>query len=215
VVVLRAGEVVADQSAAALGHAAVVELMIGSRDPTLAAELEPPGSAAGGAVASSGYVCRLNEVTLRRPNGSLAVEGLNADLRAGEILGIAGVDGNGQSELVRCLAGVDSPDRGTIEVLGSPSSKAHRLTADRLRRAGLAHIPEDRRRAAIIERLDLADNFLLGNTDSARFWRRGMVRYRPLIAEVKRWIAAFDIRTKGPRQRIGAVGNDSWCRGHR
>ena len=205
VVVLRAGAVVADEPAATLSHAAIVELMIGSRDPTLAAELERPVGDIEVASAAGDEVGRLVEVTLRRPNGSLAVEGLNAALRASEILAVAGVDGNGQAELVRCLAGVDSPASGSVEVLGLQPSGSHRLTADRVRQAGLAHIPDDRRHNAIIERLDLADNFLLGNTHDARFWRRGMVRYRPLVDEVKRWIAAFDIRTTGPRQRMAAL----------
>jgi ABC-type uncharacterized transport system ATPase subunit len=135
----------------------------------------------------------------------VAVAGLNAALSHGEILAIAGVDGNGQAELVRCLTGAETPAEGSVEMLGLGSVHAHGVTVDSLRLAGLAHIPADRRRAGIVERLDLADNFLLGNTHDQRFWRWGIVRYRPLVETVQHWINAFDIRTVGPRQRIGAL----------
>lgn len=202
VVVLRAGTVVADAPARDVTPARIIELMIGSRDLDLAAEIVglDPETMSGDAVGEE--VCRMEDVVLRRPNGSTAVAGLAASLRAGEILAIAGVEGNGQAELVRAIAGVDPPAAGMLQVLGLTDSQ---LSVVHARAAGLAHIPEDRRRAAIVEDLDVADNFLLGNTHDTRFWRYGLVRYGPLVEEVKRWIAVFGIRTTGPRQRVGAL----------
>jgi simple sugar transport system ATP-binding protein len=205
VVILRGGEVVGQGPASSFDHAAIVELMVGSRDPKLAAEVEGEATIATDVPASGSEVFRMRDLTLRRPDGSVAVAGLNAALSHGEILAIAGVDGNGQAELVRCLTGAETPAEGSVEVLGLGSVHAHGVSVDSLRLAGLAHIPADRRRAGIVERLDLADNFLLGNTHDQRFWRWGIVRYRPLVETVQHWIKAFDIRTVGPRQRIGAL----------
>ena len=201
-VVLRNGEVVADASAADLTPDDVVLHMVGGGDRDRAraivageAALRPPASSA------TDVVCRLSDVTLRRSNGSVAVAGLSLDLQGGEIVAIAGVDGNGQSELMRVLAGMDVPHGGRIDCLGQDSTGSA-WTAAHLRRAGVAHIPEDRRRSGIVGEMSLARNYLLRHSERQALVRHGLVRDGALQRLVRDRLAMFDVRTRGADERI-------------
>ena len=147
---------------------------------------------------------RLRDVGLRRANGSQAVSGLGFELRGGEILAVAGVDGNGQAELAAAMAGLDRPAEGEIEMGGLVSSG--RDWAPRaLRRAGLAHIPEDRRRHGILAGRPLTDNLLLSRFVRAGAGAAGLIDHRRAEAATRAAIAGYDIRTTGPGQPIGRL----------
>ena len=201
-VVLRNGEVVADAPAAGLTPDDVVLHMVGSGDRDQARAIVT-GEATLRSSSASGTeaVCRLADVTLRRSNGSIAVSGLSLDLHGGEIVAIAGVDGNGQSELMRVLAGMDVPHGGRIECLGRDSAGSA-WTAAHLRRAGVAHVPEDRRRSGIVGEMSLARNYLLRHSDRRTLVRHGMVRNSALQRLVRERLALFDVRTRGADERI-------------
>ncbi len=141
------------------------------------------------------------DVTLRRGNGSVAVAGLSLDLHGGEIVAIAGVDGNGQSELMRVLAGIDVPHDGRIACLGQESAGSG-WTAAHLRRAGVAHVPEDRRRSGIVGEMSLARNYLLRHSERQSLVRHGLVRDGALQRLVKERLALFDVRARGADERI-------------
>ncbi|MBT9386015.1 ATP-binding cassette domain-containing protein [Pseudooceanicola sp. CBS1P-1] len=100
----------------------------------------------------------IENLSVRRGDGSAAVEGLSLSLRAGEILGIAGVGGNGQPELVDCLSGLSPAVAGTVRLAGQEATRA---PVRRRRRAGLAVIPADRSDSALIGGLPLAQNLAL------------------------------------------------------
>jgi ABC-type uncharacterized transport system ATPase subunit len=146
-------------------------------------------------------VCSMSDVALRRANGSVAVTGLSLDLHGGEIVAIAGVDGNGQSELMRVLAGIDAPHGGTIECLGQRSLDSG-WTAAHLRRAGVAHVPEDRRRSGIVGEMSLARNYLLRHSERPSLIRCGLVRDGVLQRLVRERLALFDVRARGADERI-------------
>ncbi len=144
----------------------------------------------------------VRNLKLRRTNGSQAVQGLGFDIRAGEIMALAGIDGNGQSELVQCLAGLNLPVDGTAEICGCRSD-GH-WTPRLLRNAGVAHVPDDRRRYGIISDLSLSANMMLSHFFSPRYGRTVLDRARARD-DTRRAIDEYDIRTTGPDQPIGRL----------
>jgi simple sugar transport system ATP-binding protein len=92
-------------------------------------------------------------------DGSRRLDGISFTVRAGEIVGIAGVEGNGQAELVEALAGLAVPAAGAIELAGEDVT---RLSARRRRDRGVAHVPEDRHRRGLLLDFDLDENCILG-----------------------------------------------------
>jgi ABC-type uncharacterized transport system ATPase subunit len=211
--VMHRGRLVADRPVAEVTPDELVSLMI-SGTPDSAAPAALKRTATGeipvtakrlGATAPAATLMSVTDVTLRRPNGSLAVEGVRFDLRAGEILSVAGVDGNGQAELVRCMAGLDRPFAGDISMEALTSSDVGLWTPGQLRKLGVVHIPDDRRRHAIASDLGLVDNFLLSHLPIGRYLRRGLVDRLQARADTEDAIAEFSIRTTGPDQAIGRL----------
>jgi general nucleoside transport system ATP-binding protein len=153
VTVMRDGQVVGEMRTAATSAAELARLMVG-RDILLTVEKSPaqPGKIVL-QVEGLGVGTRLRD--------------LNFEIRSGEIVGIAGVEGNGQTELVEILAGLLRPDAGTISF---EEKEIQRLGARQRREIGIAHIPEDRHRRGIVLDFDLADNSILGT------------HYRPPVA---------------------------------
>jgi simple sugar transport system ATP-binding protein len=131
-----------------------------------------------------------------------ALHGVSFDVHAGEILGIAGVEGNGQSELVEALTGMRKITRGKItitEVKNGVAGETFDLTtldARDERRLGLAHIPEDRRGSGLVLNSSIEDNMILGRQRWPQFsWRRFVLLLRNIARWAKRLITEFDVRT--------------------
>lgn len=205
-VILREGAVAANLAVKGLMPDTIVRHMVGANSDTGGeiatwTESSAPDGAVGDARPAGSVVCRVRNVTICRPNGSVAVAGLSLDLHASEIVAIAGVDGNGQSEFVRCLAGMQRPVGGEIECLGLNSAKGD-WTPARLRRMGVSHIPEDRRRSGIVADMSLAKNYLLSHLDRPDFSRFGLLRNRYLARVVTDRIARYKIRARGSGERM-------------
>jgi simple sugar transport system ATP-binding protein len=126
---------------------------------------------------------------------------IDLELRAGEIVGVAGVAGNGQSELLEALAGL-APAEGALLFDGSPVPLRDR--ARTLRRLGLAHIPEDRQRMGLVAGFEAWETAILGYQREASHARRGFLRIQAARDETRRRMAAFDIRPPEPRLRSAA-----------
>jgi len=123
-------------------------------------------------------------------------------VHAGEILGLAGVQGNGQTELVEALTGLRRAVAGTIALRGADVTRA---TPRQLARRGVAHIPEDRHRHGMVESATIADNLVL-TTYHRRPFARGMVRRTAAIAaHAARLMRAFDVRAASPATRAGSL----------
>ena len=132
-----------------------------------------------------------------RANDSRGLPKLNDvsfDVRAGEIVGIAGVAGNGQEELVDVMAGLRKLDGGSITIDGEEIS--HMSPRQRMY-AGLGHIPQDRQRRGLVMNFSLVDNFLLGFEDLKPFARGPMIDYREAEKFALKLIKTFDVRTPG------------------
>jgi len=124
------------------------------------------------------------------------VRGVSFDVRSGEIVAIAGVDGNGQTELIEAITGLRPAHGGTIAVGGKPVDG--RLTARRMLDAGVGHIPEDRQRRGLVLEFNLAENLALRDYDTPPDSSHGWLFPKRLVERAKRLIREFDVRGGGP-----------------
>ena len=131
-----------------------------------------------------------------------AVQGLNLEVRAGEILGIAAIEGNGQSELLEAITGM-RPYAGKVlinekDIIG--------LDPGEIRRLGLAHVPEDRLATGIDKEADISDNLLVGRHRESRFTAWGIHLLRRKVREYAQEIYdRFDIRSSGLDTKVGSL----------
>jgi simple sugar transport system ATP-binding protein len=183
VTVLRRGATVLTGSAAAQRPAALAAVMLGGAPPP-----DADASAADTAPRVAGPVlARALELQVEREGGGLAVRGVSLELHAGEIVGIAAVEGNGQRELLRAVAGVLRPVSGVLDVA-----------------APVAFIPEDRTTEGLIGELSLTENVVLAPRD-APWLRGGRIDWRAAEQETAELIARRGIRAAGPRARAATL----------
>ena len=220
VTVMRAGETVGRVATRDASPSAIAKMMVG-RDVALAgtaaAELglqtsmgsdsiEPrsfPGektSDQSNLTPLSHAVLSVQDLNIPSGRGEHAVRGVSFDVAPGEIFGIAGVEGNGQSELIEAIAGLRAASSGTIR-LGerdiTPFSV--RMRGD----AGLSHIPEDRHRRGLILDYSLADNFILGQQH--HFTRRGVLDRDAIARHGAEQVKTYDVRPPDATLPAGAL----------
>jgi general nucleoside transport system ATP-binding protein len=186
VTVMRAGRTVASGlDAATLDVPELARLMVGE-------SLAPPAIRPH---ASGAVVLHVEDLHVRRPDGSRAVNGLSLAVHAGEIYGLAGVGGNGQTELAEAIAGVVAADAGRLRL--ADADMARRSPAAR-RRLGLRMIPADRHRRALAADLDIAENFALTGLAGGRYGPALWASRRAMRQAAARAITAFDVRGAAP-----------------
>lgn len=178
VTVMRDGKVVGERATAMTSAAELARLMVG-REVLLRVEKTP--------AQPKQVVLSVKQLSL--PPG---LNEVSFEVRAGEIVGIAGVEGNGQTELIEVLAGLQRATSGNIELAGQEVS---RVSARKLKELGIAHIPEDRHRRGLLLESDLADNSILGTHYRAPATMALGLLDRPAItAKAERLIRDFDVR---------------------
>ena len=134
--------------------------------------------------------------------GLEAVRGISFDVRAGEIVGIAGVDGNGQSELIDAITGLRRPKAGRIVVAGEDITReSPREALD----AGVGHIPEDRQLRGLVLDFTLAENIALHDYREEPDSKYGWLFPKRLIVRARALLKEFDVRGGGPATRAGAL----------
>jgi simple sugar transport system ATP-binding protein len=131
-------------------------------------------------------------LVVRDDRGLASVDGLDLDVRAGEILGLAGVQGNGQRELVEALAGMRRPVAGSIRIGDVDTTHASPREVSEL---GVGHVPEDRNKHGVIGPFSVADNLVLGSYFRPPFARRLVRNDRAIRSHAIDLIERFDIRT--------------------
>jgi len=193
ITVMRAGSVTATlANDGSLDNRRLAELMCGR-------DLSPPAKSR----SEPGRVLlRLGDVHAPGAGGSSGLAGVTLDLRAGEILGVAGVSGNGQLELAEIMGGVRRATHGRLEVGGAPVA---RPTPRRMRALGVASIPEDRLGAGLLGALPLSDSMVLPRYRERPFSRFGLLRLRAVRAFVEAQMARYSIRAAGPGARTGTL----------
>ena len=138
---------------------------------------------------------RVDHVCASDARGLPALKDVSLEVRAGEIVGIAGVDGNGQTELVEVITGLRSRESGQIILRNLDISD---MTSRERMYAGLGHIPQDRQRRGLVMNFSLTDNFMLGFEDSLPFARGPLLDYAAAEQFSRESIKMFDVRTPGP-----------------
>ncbi|MFI3210961.1 MAG: ABC transporter ATP-binding protein [Peptostreptococcaceae bacterium] len=147
-------------------------------------------------------ILEVNNVTYLGENGKKILDDINIHVGGGEIVGIAGVSGSGQSELIRCIAGLDKEYRGKITLCGNDITGQN---VDVVRKAGLAHIPEDRYYWGSAKDATLKDNALMGFEDSDVYSKKGILKHDVIEGFVDSIISDYKVKAHGRQQKIGEL----------
>lgn len=147
-------------------------------------------------------VLKVEQLTVKNDKGLTAVNGVSFTIGAGEILGIAGVAGNGQKELTEAIAGLRKVEQGRITVQGED------LTHLSIRKhidKGVSFIPEDRLSMGLVPGLDLTENVVLKHYGWKKFSRRGILRKKSMSETTEDYIKKYDIKTAGIHSTVGLM----------
>jgi simple sugar transport system ATP-binding protein len=182
--VMRQGEMVAHRRTAETSREELAELMVGRKvllrvEKTPARPREP--------------VLEVEGLEVLDNQGVPRVKGVSFVVRAGEIVGIAGVAGNGQSELLEAIAGMRRPHRGRITVRGVPV-----VDPAQARAHGMGHVPEDRLRVGLVKGFPAYENAILGYHVEPEYARHGFLRRGNIIDLCRRWMKGYDVRPQQP-----------------
>lgn len=191
IMVIRRGKVVGETTPAEADKAKLAEMMVG-RAVRLEVEKE---------IAKAGeVVLEVKDLVVADAQKQITVDGVSFDVRAGEILGIAGVQGNGQTELVEAVTGLRHPISGTIRLLGEDVTFANPRKITEL---GSAHVPEDRQRDGLVLTFPVADNIALCTYYKPPFAQGIRMQEKEILRTAEQLIKDFDIRTPGPLVNAG------------
>jgi simple sugar transport system ATP-binding protein len=193
ITVLRRGKLIETLPAAGATEKGLATLMVG-REVVLDVEKGPstPGES----------LLTVDDLHVIDDRGLEKVKGVSFDVRGGEIVGIAGIDGNGQTELIDALTGLRSVAAGRVRVAGAD------VTDDNAREhndSGLGHIPEDRQRRGLVLEFSIAENIALHDFRKPPRSRWGWLFPRTLVQSARRLIADFDVRGGDARTPAGAL----------
>ena len=188
--VMRQGQMVETLKTSETNPEQLAELMVG-RHVLLRVEKGPanPGET---------YLA-VENLVVKDDLGVTRVKNVSFEVRAGEIVGIAGVAGNGQSELLESVSGMRDQASGTVRLKGIPLSLEGDDGAHRARKAGLAHVPEDRQRMGLVTALEEWENAMLGYQDDPAYGKGIILDGNAARAKAREHIKQFDIRPANER----------------
>ncbi len=187
ITVLRRGKKIESLPAAGASEEQLARLMVG-RDVLLRVDKTPATPEA--------PLLEVDDLRVLDDRGLEAVRGVTFRVCAGEIVGLAGVDGNGQTELIEALTGLRRVESGTFEVDGRDLSRAG---TNEILDSGVGHIPEDRQKRGLVLEFSLAENMALHDFDREPNSRFGWLRPGRLIERARRLLREFDVRGGGPQ----------------
>ena len=193
ITVLRRGKAVDTLPAAGATEAELARLMVG-REVLLRVEK--------GVVTPGEPVLQVDDLHVRDDRDIERVRGISFEIRAGEIVGLAGVDGNGQTELIDAITGLMKVESGTVRVDGVD------ITGDGSREhfeIGVGHIPQDRQHRGLVLDFSIAENMSLHDFREEPNSRFGWLYPSRLVAHARRLISEFDVRGGGPETPAGSL----------
>ena len=188
IAVLRGGRKVADRTAAGVSRPMLAELMVGCEVAQSRRTPRAPGAP----------LLVLDGVTVVDPHCRTGLNGACLTVRAGEIVGIAGVSGNGQAALASVIAGTVVRSAGTITLDGKPLGATPRASIA----AGIGRIPEDRHHEGIVGSLSIAENLALESLGEPSVQHLGFLRFEALKTRAEEAIKDYDVRCPGPDAAI-------------
>jgi len=192
IAVLRHGKKVGELTTADADKSQIATLMVGEETALPERKACEVGSP----------VLELSGVTVKRENTRNSLNGVTLCVRAGEIVGVAGVSGNGQSALAQLISGLTRPDNGTIalagDVVADPTPKG-------MIKARVGRIPEDRHHDGVVGTMSVAENLVLERLGEPDVQRRGFLRKAKIAEHADELIAAYDVRGPGAEARAALL----------
>ncbi|ESY31237.1 MULTISPECIES: ABC transporter ATP-binding protein [unclassified Mesorhizobium] len=188
--VMRQGTMVATRETSKTTVGELAELMVGRR---VLLRVEK-GETEAGAVKLA-----VKNLTVKDQRGVTMVDDISFDIRAGEIVGIAGVAGNGQSELLEAISGIRRAVSGSVMLDDKPIDLTGAADPGELRDRGLAHVPEDRHHVGLVLAFEENENSILGYHDDPRYLKGPFLNIDAIMADAKDKIEKYDIRPGNPR----------------
>jgi simple sugar transport system ATP-binding protein len=185
IAVLRGGRMVGEMATRDVDRRGIAELMVGRDVPVSRRSPREPGAA----------LLELRDVTVAGADARTSLHKVSLSVREGEIVGIAGVSGNGQAALARLVAGIARQTSGDMLLYGAPVSH-HDPRA--FARAGIGRIPEDRHHDGIVGAMTVAENVIIEEVREAAFQRAGFLRRDAIRARAEAAIRDYDVRCSGP-----------------
>lgn len=191
--IMRNGKSMGTYSVAGMSTDDMSKLMVG-REVVLTFEKNP--------VNKKDIMMKVRDLTIHNGQGVLKVDALSFDLKGGEILGIAGVEGNGQSELVDALTGLNKRYKGLIEIKGTNIEKK---SIKDIRDMELAHIPEDRMKSGCAGNLNILENMFSNQYDKAEFSGKMLLKSQNMQNRANEWIKEYLVKCNSYKQNVGML----------
>ena len=182
VTVIRRGKSIETVEIAGATNADLAEMMVG-RSVSFKTEKQAPQP--------KEVVLSIKDLVVNENRGVPAVKNLSLDVRAGEIVGIAGIDGNGQSELIQAITGLRKIESGSVELKGQSIVGLHPRQITEL---SVGHVPEDRHRDGLVLEMMISENIALQTYYKEPLSKKGILNYTNIIGYAKQLMQEFDVR---------------------
>lgn len=182
VTVIRRGKSIETVPVAGATAEDLAEMMVG-RSVSFKTEKQPPNP--------KDVVLSIKELVVHENRGVPAVKNLSLDVRGGEIVGIAGIDGNGQSELIQAITGLRKIKSGTVTIKGVDVTH---FSSRKITELSVGHVPEDRHRDGLVLNMTLAENMALQTYYKEPLSKNGVLNYQNINAYARQLMAEFDVR---------------------
>lgn len=193
--IMRQGEMVAHRATRETSREELAELMVGKKVAL------PKNEDKGG---KEDIVLSLRELSVSDQDGVARLKDINLDVHAGEILGIAGVAGNGQSELLEAVAGMRPVSKGSVALRGEKILDAdHPSDPLKVRHQGVGHVPEDCQKIGLVRAMRADENIILGFHKDAEFKNKGLLDLKAIQATAQTYFEHYDVRPRIPEQLAG------------
>ncbi|MBN1264845.1 MAG: ABC transporter ATP-binding protein [Anaerolineales bacterium] len=193
ITVIRRGKVIGTTTPQEADQGKLAEMMVG-REVELELERSP--------LKAGEPVLIVKDLVVADDRNQIAVDEVSFEVRAGEVLGVAGVQGNGQTELVEAVTGLRHPMDGQIQLLGDDITHA---TPRQITEKGIAHVPEDRQRDGLILSFPVVDNLALQTYYKPPNAKGVVLQEEHMLEAANTMIEDFDIRTPGPKTSVGSL----------
>ncbi|MBN2548272.1 MAG: ABC transporter ATP-binding protein [Anaerolineales bacterium] len=193
ITVIRRGKVIGTTTPAEANQVKLAEMMVG-RAVQLELDKKPPNVGE--------PVLQVQNLMVLGERGQVAVNDVSFDVRAGEVLGVAGVQGNGQTELVEALTGMRPSFSGKVSLLGADITRA---TPRQVTERQAAHVPEDRQRDGLVLAFPITDNLVLNTYYQPPFTKNAVLQEEAIYRNAEKLIQEFDIRAPGALVPAGSL----------
>lgn len=187
--VMRAGKMVAQKVTSKTDREDLAELMVG-RKVLLQVDKEDKDKGE--------VLLKVNKLSVLDENNIFRLKDVSFEVHAGEVVGIAGVSGNGQSALLKVLSGISNITQGSVEILGQKMDSKNPIFPDKLRELGLSHVPEDRLRMGLISEFSASENSIIGYHNDKQINGRFIMNNAKVRNECAKLMEGFDVRPADP-----------------